>query len=254
MKKILLAFTLLTGGVARAQIVPERTYTVDTYMTAGKLSTGEVKFIGYFASTATTGQIRIYNNDYSVYKQVNITLPTGFNIENINYLSDKLFNTNAGVEFELNLREDASGRGSTRIIDENGTVLLAVDGGAYPDIYNTPGGTKMLLNVRDNVTNKKVYTFYALGGTLTTLAVAPKATANALQPYPNPTAAEIKLPYSVPVGEVAQLVVRDATGRQVATYQVDHSFDHLLFSAQGLPAGVYFYTVGAGAAKRFVIQ
>lgn len=239
---LLMTGVLLSSGALHAQITPEHNYT--SLVFPGKLSTGDVKYAGYSSLTKTTGQVKIYNANHSLYKQVNVTIPAGATVDEITHLSDKLFNTTTGVEFVLNMY------GAMRVIDENGAVLFARDSTSYPQIYNTPTGTKMLLNYY----NQSIARVYALGGTLTALAVAPKAASDALLPYPNPTAADIRLPYSVAAGQVAQLVVRDVTGRQVSSYQVDSAFDHLLFSTQGLRAGIYFYTVANGPARRFTVQ
>ena len=240
---------LLSSSALHAQITPERNYTSLVY--PGKLSTGDVKYVGYSELTTTTGQIKIYNANHSIYKQVNVTVPAGATVEDITYLSDKLFNPTAGLEFVLNMRNvSATVYGGMRIIDENGAVLFARDSTSYPEIYNTPAGTKMLLNYYSDSMAK----VYGLSGTLTALAVAPKASSDALLPYPNPTAADIRLPYSVATGQVAQLIVRDVTGRQMSSYQVDSAFDHLLFSTRGLRPGIYFYTVANGPARRFTVQ
>lgn len=249
MKKLLLAFALLTGKAASAQIIAEQTY--DSNIAGGKLTTGEVKFAGYFPLTLTTGQVRIYNANYSLYKQVGVTLPSGYKVENITYVSDKLFNTNALVEVALNIYAPDNGNTGLRIVDENGAVLLSEDDGSYPTIYTTPNGTKMVLY--NNRTGKS--TIYALGGTLTPLAAIPATSGvKEAMPYPNPTIADIKLPYTVPAGQIAELVVRNATGQQVKSYRVDSSFNYLLFSTTGLAPGVYFYTVGTGQAQRFTVQ
>jgi len=250
-KLLLLAGMVMAGGAVQAQITQERTYS--SIVEPGKLSTGDVKYATYVYSTATTGQVRIYNLNHSVYRQVNVTVPSGALVDAITYVSDRLFNTNAGLEFVLNLRNvSTSVYNGMRIIDENGTVLLARDTTSYPLIYNTPNGTKMLVTYYNNGAGSSK--IYALGGTLTALKVASSATAADALPYPNPTAANIQLPYTVAAGQVAHLIVRDATGRQVASYRVDNTFDHLLFSARGLSPGVYFYTVGDGPARRFAVQ
>lgn len=248
MKRLLLAFALFAGGAAHAQITSEQNY--DAKILGGKLSTGEVKFAGFFALTATTGQVRIYNNDYSLYKQVGVTLPSGYKVENMTYLSDKLFNINSAVEVVLNIFDPQSGNQAVRIVDENGAVLLARDAYSYPSIYNTPNGTKMVLY--SSVDNKS--TIYALGGMLLASAVPSQGKVAEALPYPNPTTSDIKLPYTVSPGKVEELVVRAATGQQVRSYQVDGKFDHVLFSTQDLAPGVYFYTVGNGLARRFTVQ
>ena len=255
MKNLLLALALATGFTAHAQITREHRYS--SIVEPGKLSTGDVKYAGYVSSNATSGQVRIYNLNHSIYRQVPITVPNGARIWGIEYLSDKLFNTNAGLEFVLNVGNPSPSGSSisqTRIYDETGALLLSTDSTGVSAIYNTPTGTKMLLynfDAGDAGTSQ----IFSLGGTLTTLrTVSGQAQAELAPAYPNPSEAEINLPYQVALGKVAELVVRDIAGRQVATYQVDNTFDHLRLNTRKLRSGVYFYTVDGGTARRFVVR
>jgi len=130
--------------------------------------------------------------------------------------------------------------------------LLSVDSCSYARVYNTPTGTKLFASVSGgNVQGTKVF---GLGGTLTALRSLSAADGEMAQAYPNPAVSEIRLPYKVQPGKTAQLIIRDAVGRQVGSYTVDQAFDHLLLDTRPLPSGVYFYTVGSGPARRFSVQ
>lgn len=253
MKKFLLvAGLVLAGGAVKAQITREHRYPM--IVVPGKLSTGDVKYAGYVYTTATSGQVNIYNSNHSLFKQANIAVPTGMFVESIQYLSDHLFNNNASLEFVVNLQRASNNTTNPfymlRVFDESGAQLLATDTTAYPQIFNSPSGTKMLLSYSGGVSR-----IFGLGGTLTPLAATPSGSVTeARQAYPNPTSAEIHLPYTVKAGLIEPLKVYDIAGRQVATYQVDSTFDSLLFDTRGLRSGVYFYTVGTGTAQRFLIQ
>lgn len=253
-KNLLLAGLLLAGGVAQAQIVQERLY--NTQLTVHKLSTGAVKYAGYFAGSGG-GQVRIYNNDNSLYRQVPLNLPTGAQPGPVLYVSDNLFNSNATLEMVVNFTvSNAAYSQAMRIIDETGAQLLALDSTSYPQVYNTPLGAKMLTNY---FTSTRQYSkIFSLPGTYTALKTTTASQANELAPFPNPATTQIALPYTLAPGQQGDLTVTNAGGQLVRRFTVDSTFDKLLFDTQGLAPGLYLYqlrTVGkTSAPQRFVIQ
>jgi hypothetical protein len=251
---LLLAGLVLAGGTARAQIVQEQRY--NTQLTVHKLSTGAVKYAGFFTGS-TGGQVRIYNNDHSLYRQVPVSLPAGAQPGPVLYVSDNLFNSNATLEMVVNFTvSNAAYSQAMRIIDETGAQLLALDSTSYPQVYNTPLGAKMLTNY---YTSTRQYSkIYSLPGTYTALKTTPASQANELAPFPNPATTQIALPYALAPGQQGELTVTNAGGQLVRRFTVDSTFDKLLFDTQGLAPGLYLYqlqTAGkTSAPQRFVVQ
>jgi hypothetical protein len=69
------------------------------------------------------------------------------------------------------------------------------------------------------------------------------------QNYPNPFNPSTKISYTIPTGSNVKITITNVLGQEVAT--VVNEFmpagDHdASFSAQGLPSGIYFYTLKAG--------
>lgn len=256
MKKTLLAALLLAAGSAQAQITFEHKYAQQ--VKPFKLSTGEVKYATYVPGTAN--QVRIYNQNHSLLRQITVALPATIGGD-IDYLSDKLFNTTPDLEFLVYTYGYGSGvEPGAQVFSETGASLLRVDSTSFVDIYNSAAGTKLVTYQANNATSGAGYSkVYGLAGTRTALKTLAAAGPETAQPYPNPTAERVQLPYTVAAGQVGELTVTDVTGRSVAHYQVDATFDHLLFDTRGLRPGVYLYQVQVAgrpvaAARRFVVQ
>ena len=254
MKKTLLAGLLLAAGSAQAQITFEHKYAQQVNIF--KLSTGDVKYAAYVSGTAN--QVRIYNQNHSLFRQISVPLPANLG-GYIDYLSDKLFNTTPDLEF-LVYTYDHNGQVQpfAQVFSETGTSLLKADSTGFVDIYNSAAGTK-LVTYQSGATGTGYSKVYSLGGTRTALKTLSAAGPETAQPYPNPTAERVQLPYTIAAGQVGALTISDVAGRTVAHYQVDSTFDHLLFDTRGLRPGVYLYQVQvagrtAAAARRFVVQ
>jgi hypothetical protein len=254
MKKTLLALALLAAGTARAQITFEHKYPQK--VNVFKLSTGEVKYATYVSGTAN--QVRVYNQNHSLFRQLSVPLAATVKAD-VDYLSDNLFNTTPDLEFLLYAYDPAqsSYQDVAQVFSETGTSLLRVDSTNFVDIYNSVGGTKLVTYQR-NASGDYYSKVYALGGTRAALKTLDAAGRETARPYPNPASERVQLPYTIGAGQVGELSITDATGRVRARYQVDATFDHLLFDTRGLRPGVYIYRVQvagqASAAQRFSVR
>lgn len=253
MKKFLLAAGLLLAGAsAQAQITLEHKYAEQIQVF--KLSTGEVKYAAYFPGTS--GQVRVYNQNHSILRQVTVPLPAGVDAY-VDYVSDRLFNTNSGLEFVLFYSSGAPNyTDKAQVFDEAGASLLQADSCSFIDIRNTPLGTKLITYQR-KPTNGNYSKVYSLPGAITALRTSAAVGASTEVPYPNPASVAISLPYLVARGQVGKLVVVDAAGRVVTSYQVDSTFDALLLDAREVRPGVYHYRVESNGStspsKKFVV-
>lgn len=250
MKKLLLALALLTGGAAHAQITYEARYGAN--LQPFKLSTGQVKYIGFFPAS---NSIRIYNNDNSLYKAV--ALPNGANYaySSFFYLSDNLFNADSKLEFATSI--GANNNFTMKVLNEDGVQLFSQDSCTNAEIYNTPLGAKMFARIY-RVGGGEYYKVYALPGKSIPLALKAATAVLTNQPYPNPTTAQIQLPYQLSTGQIGTLTVTNVAGQQVARYTVDSTFNNLKFDTSTLSKGVYLYQVATtterSAAQRFVVE
>jgi hypothetical protein len=193
-------------------------------------------------------KISIYKLDHSLIKNIslqNVPLNSQGGVGDILYISEKLFNNDAKIEFMY-----CSDTYYTRIYNEDGVVLFSEFG--YPwikvnymqqqfPIYNSPTGTKMILSYANG--QAKVF---SLPGTLSPNIV--KANNLLLQQnglsdaYPNPTANTTQIDYTLPNGiNEGEIVLFDLQGTEIKRYTVDRTFSSLLVSVSDIPAGTYYY-------------
>ena len=144
-----------------------------------------------------------------------------------------------------------------KVFDENGGQLFSQDSCTNAQIYNTPLGAKMFARVYRNV-GDPYYKVFSLPGTNVPLVAKSSRKKAAGLPFPNPTQAEIQLPYQLSAGQVGTLTVVNSMGQQVATYKVDNAFTYLKFNTSTLAKGVYTYQVYTESERsigqRFVVN
>lgn len=253
----LLAAALLTGRAAQAQITPEKVYAGTSTMV--RMSNGDYKYV----VSSSSNQYTLYNLNHSIFKQFTPPAVSNATPASVDYISDRLFDTNAStVEYVASYYNSSTGRAiQTSIISENGTILALLDSAYSVNIFNTNAGTKLLARKEgysSTGTLTRLYTrVYSLPGQLALRAATPQLEAEA-SAYPNPAHEMVTLPYTVPSGQAGTLQVFDLSGKRVATYQVDGHVKGLEISARDLRPGMYVYSVttsaGTTAGSRFVVQ
>lgn len=175
MKKILLATLIAsTSTLLFGQITLENSYgnaSDKGTLFATKLSTG----YKYCWQNENQSVLKIYNLDHSLYKQINYPTIDSSYSNYIEYVSDKLFNTDDNIEMMVVYMLPGTESRTTSIIKEDGSVLFNVNQspegtsseyGLKP-IFSTPLGTKMLLS---SYSEGKSFV-YSLPGELPTTAL-----------------------------------------------------------------------------------
>ena len=250
MKKLLLALAILTGGTAHAQITYETRY--GAALQVFKLSTGQVKYIGYFPNS---NSFRIYNNDNSLYKIITLPYSTTYAYDSFLYLSDRLFNSDSKLEFATSIQ--IGDNYTMKVLNEDGVQLFSQDSCTNIQIHSTPLGTKMFTYIYRPMRTGYLKV-YSLPGTNTTLGARITTSDVISQPYPNPTQAEIQLPYRINTGQVGLLTITNIAGQQVASYKIDSTFDYLKINTNSFAKGIYLYQVDTegqhSTSKRFLVE
>ena len=240
---------------ANAQITLEKTFD-ENVLYPGYIS----PFIGFYASANTaTNQVKLYNEDYSLYTTVTITPPTGYKFKSTALFSKNIFTNDNKITFFVcfdsgnydNLSEHL------RLYDENGTMLKDF-GYAYllsPSVHVTSDNKYRLRVERWNVPAPVTYTteIYSLPGTVTTGLRSAQVENPKQLPYPNPANTVITLPYKLEQGETSVMRIYDMGGRLVDMKQIDYMFDKILLNVAGYAKGVYIYEVN-GVSNRFIVE
>ncbi|HPT32081.1 MAG TPA: T9SS type A sorting domain-containing protein [Prolixibacteraceae bacterium] len=233
---------------------------VDYSLTSTKINQTEYKF---YLMDVVAGQCRIYNTDHSLWKTIPISLPSGYYLYDVKFVSQNLFNTDGLIEFWYSAYEwvstgTSSGyyRYISKVINENGSVLATITGGAYAYVIQT--GTdqfKLVVYAYDNsVTPYTVKTYlYGLPNPSTALnflSFLPE------DPYPNPADGFINLPLDgAKAGALLQ--VFSTSGQFMAEYKTNGEPYYRLNTGSWAP-GIYAYRLVTNGrqtqAKQFVIQ
>ena len=245
--------SILLYTIATAQVTLEKKYD---YSTA--VAEFETHGCKYFLMDVPNGQCRIYNLDHSLFRSVNCNVPGGYYLYDIKFLSESLFNNDPGIEllctfykYDTNLQYYEY---DSKIIDENGTQLIFIDGALYNYINKTGENEfKLFSYCYDfSVWPEKVWTnIYNLPGNpvsnLQGVSEVPEINMNA---FPNPAEGKVKMAYSLPEGvSEGNLLLYDNTGKLAARYIVDNHTDHLLLDVSGYQSGVYHYFIEYGGLK-----
>src|SRR5210317_1798820 len=86
MKTSIITFTALFLGIfLQAQVTLEKTYNYSGTLTA--IDSNEYK---YFVMDVPMKQCRIYNEDHSLFKTINLTVPEGYFLYDIKFVSRKV--------------------------------------------------------------------------------------------------------------------------------------------------------------------
>ncbi len=234
-------------------------------------STAVVKFetLGYkyYLMDVPAGQCRIYNTDHSLFKTINCNVPTGYYLYDVKYLSEKLFDTDAGIELLCTYYKYYSSTAyyeyDSKIINEDGSAIITIDGSLYNYINLTGESTYKLFSYcyDFSVSPEKVWTnIYNLPGSPTVNAFFEEFTPKAdLNVFPNPASATINVAYHLPETiNMGILNILNNEGKLVKQFQVDRHTDHLSLDAGDFSSGIYHYFIEYGnsrtEAKKLVIK
>jgi len=260
--QLLTTILLLATFVLNAQVTLDKKYDYSTSVV--KLETLGYK---YYLMDVPLGQCRIYNTDHSLFRIVSCNVPSGFYLSDIKFISEKLFNSDAGIEllctfYKYNTAKDYYEYDS-KIINEDGSQIVFIDGSLY-NYINKTGDTeyKLFSYCYDfSVSPEIVWTnIYSLPGSPVVSAIInadkPDFLLNA---FPNPASQSLKVAYVLPENiNQATLHLIDNSGKQVEQFMVDNHTDHLMLDVSRYQSGVYHYFIEYGntktPAKKLVVR
>ncbi|MFH0757029.1 MAG: T9SS type A sorting domain-containing protein [Bacteroidota bacterium] len=262
MKCTLTMMFWLTAISLAAQPVFEHTFNESASITQLE-SLGEV----YYSMDVVNKQLLLYNMEHTLLKTVPLPTPEGYYLVDIQHVSETMFNDDKLVEFVYNYSKyvpvDLSYYYTyeSKLINENGTVLLTLEGVGYTDVIQTTEGKKFLAYAYDySVIPYRTYTHVYGLPAQTTKSVS--RSVSGFEPgdaYPNPAGRQVNIPVTLPGGvSSGTLEITDLNGRKMLTYPLTHSDTHVVMPASQLAPGTYLYQVRAGhslsTAKKMVIR
>lgn len=245
----ILAFTVTVAFNSWGQITLEHTYNgvSAAYI---KLPVAGYK---YYIMDVANKQCRLYNNDHTLWKTVNLSIPANYYLCDIQYVTEDLFNADDLIELlyvSYNYNTSlAYYTYDTRIINENGTTLYSMPGAGYSYIYPAENGSKLFVWVYDYslspyTVNTLVYSIPGKLNTLMTESATNEFKSTWRSAYPNPATGEVTIPYDLPSDvKQAELKLFSMNGILIKSFTIDHTFDSILVKTTELPGGIYVYRI-----------
>ena len=242
---LILLFTLL-NFVGKAQITLEHTYS-DISANVCFLETEGYK---YYSMDVPNKQCRLYNQDHSLWKTINISTPTSNYLYDIKYISQHLFNSDDLIELLVVLYEyiptsatDGYYIYTTRVINENDNDLVNIPGGGYNSILKVDANYKLLSYVYDFseiiylVTTK----VYSIPGSPVSVPVLENPMISD-PAFPNPTSDVINIPFQLPAQtKDCILFISDMNGRVILKQKLDTEQNPLKLNTSAFSKGSYLY-------------
>ena len=244
---------LLFFATVNAQVTLDHSYNYSTAVV--KLETLGYK---YYLMDVPAGQCRIYNTDHSFFKTISCGVPSGFYLSDIKFLSEKLFDSDSGIELLCTFYKYNSSKDyyeyDSKIINEDGSQMIFIDGAMYNYINKTDENTYKLFSYcyDFSVFPEKVWTnIYNLPGTVVSaFYLNVKSPEILLNAFPNPASNSLKVTYTLPENVTqGTLHLIDNSGRKVDQFIIDNHTDHLMLDVNRYQSGVYMYYIEYGNTK-----
>jgi hypothetical protein len=244
---------LILATAIAAQPVQENTYPISASIC--KLEKSGEK---YFAMDVTNKQCKIYNMDHTPYRTVNLAVPEGYYMYNIQHVSEHTFNQDDLIEFvyiysKYNPTETSYYYSyETRVINENGVELLNIPGAGHTEIFETEeNGRKLLVYV---------YDFYQIPAVTQTMVYSlPDPPDDPLKsgpiqhkhrpgnPWPNPSGGAVNIPVKIPPGEEpGELILYNIHGQEVMRQAINDEQEIIILPGGVLIPGTYVYKLKTG--------
>jgi hypothetical protein len=240
-KNLLILFTFLASGILTAQVNLE-----NIYYYSGAVAEMEVYGSKYYAMDVVNEQCKIYDENHNLWKAINLYVPDGQYLYDIQYVSTHLFNTDDLVELIYTYYlYDETGEYytyETRIVNENGTELLKVPGASYFYISKFQNNDyKLLIYVWDySVYPYTVEThIYDIPGTLSTSYQETQAS-GFMPAYPNPASNDIHIPVITNNdSENNEIHILNIQGSLLKKIRVERGAKEVSIKRGSLSAGTY---------------
>jgi hypothetical protein len=206
--------------------------------------------------------------DHSLYKSIPIPTPEGYYLSDVQYVSEKLFNDDGLIELVYSYTKYVPTTNSyyytyeTRVINENGSILLTVPGAGYTEVLETKDEGKKFLVYEYNysVIPYRTYTHvYSLPESSTKSAFNTSPVIGLGEAFPNPAGDQVTIPIQLPAAIASgTLEIVELNGQLVLSRRVLGSNPNLTLSTRELAPGTYLYYVVTGqhrsSSKKMVIQ
>ena len=223
----------------------------------------------YYSMDVPAKQCRIYNLNNSLFKTFNLVVPEGYDLFDIQQVSEHLFNDDDLVEIvyiSYQYNETETGwwyyTYETSIVNENGVVILNVPGAGNTEVFDLgEDGKKFLVWIYDYsvypyIIHTNVYNLPEQPQTTkaSSLAEEPELLGN---PYPNPTSVNFSVPLNLS-NSGGHLNMHNMQGGLVKRISITGQENNIVLPTDGLAPGTYLINIQTptdiSTAKKIVIN
>lgn len=260
--KLLSTFFSVLSLFAFSQINLEHTFTSTIGSTMNVNTNNQTM---YYIHDATTHTLTLYNNDYSLYKTITPTPPSGyqyatsFNLVG-GTISTKVFNTDNLVEFAY-IYQSTGTPTTYKLILYNENLQIVKDFGPRLSMY--------IFETVNNVTKCNVLGFvqdpnppytmtyyndiYSLPGSLPVGVMENPISGSDIKPFPNPASSSIIIPISLSEGETSLINFYSQSGYLINSFPINCHETQFIYDVKSLSPGLYVYQY-KNVSGKFIVQ
>lgn len=269
MKKLIFSLSFLFSiiCIAKAQITLVHTfYPSSINNTTEGANQGFGSFISktnglmfYVYNNTSETSVSIYKSDYTLYKTISLTLPSGYEYVSISGLfSEDIFNTDTKIEFTCVFFHTTGmyqGNAMLGIVDEDGTLIKTVSAHAVscngncliPSVIQNANGNLLVVQVPASQPLVEVYSLPTSSSSLKSASLDQKSA------YPNPAATIVNLPYILAASETATLSVYNQSGNLMQQMEINGNMANVKLDVSSYAAGLYVYKYN-NMSGRFIVE
>lgn len=197
--------------------------------------------------------IYFYNENYSLYKSVNVPIQNGYVLIVGYYPTTVLFNSDNLIEFIASYQKDDYTNFISIIYNENGIALKTFDNSFTMYVYSTKNsGYRMNVTKYTDYPDEFVTEVYSLPGTLTAINEFDKSYL-ASNPFPNPAKEGVYLPYKLNESETTEMYIFDSNGEFIESYMIGGHFNKIRLNTSTYIPGIYIYKY-KNESNKFIVQ
>ena len=236
---------MLSMGI-HAQPLFDNSYSLSANIT--KLETSGYK---YYTMDVPNKQCKVFNLDHSLYKTFNLSVPESYDLYDIQYVSENLFNTDDLVEIVyISYKYNETETGwwyytyETSIVNENGIEIMNIPGAGLTEVRDLgEDGKKFLVWVYDYsvypyIIHTNVYDLPEQEPQTTKSASITKDYALLGNPYPNPSSGNFSVPVNLS-NSPGHLNMHNMQGGFVKEIKITGQEKNILIPADDLAPGTY---------------
>ncbi len=216
---------------------------------------------------SANNQLKLYNSDYTLYKTINLNLPSGYSLQQAYSIGKHIINTDDKVELSVSAinsnafsNQEPNNYSTMLIINEDGQVIHNFGYNyliSFTSLIRTNNQLKLALleyHQENNNTTTYHYSVYSCSGNYSPEdAVSEPHSNSTMHPFPNPTMSRINLPYKLEEGKTSSIRIYNLNGQLMDTFNIGSDFEFISIDVSNYAKGVYVYEYN-GISNKFVVQ